>query len=769
MEPAQPNPSQTALQTPSPDQGVVRPTSGEPVTPGTKKPLPKKIFIIGGAIFLFIIVIVFALVFGNSGKKQSDISTNPTPSKSETGLEQVKTTPAAPDANNPQQMMVYGAWTGQTTVVKGVDLGSSNSLLIATLPLEVKKISILSSQNLLYIDQVDTQDHGKRITIYNIKSKTSSLSIPASAGYGIDDYVLSPDKKYIAIWEVQFAQGSQVLQGGRSRVYAVDLSRPTVKNLLYDEAINTTVPVHYPRAILNNGTVFADTFMANDPSGGTGWAYGMSIVDFDGTNKRDIESMKRGTYGTQPSLSPDGKYILFAGYDGSKGDGNIQNSGYRQAILTPNTIDVLNTQSLKRFTLPNLPNTNIYSSVGWEVATGKIIYTQLSSDSQKTGLYSYDLGQQTPTEIVIPSEANANYGYLSQLNETKALIGSQDLSPSNLGNLGETYAYAYTQLALLDRPSSKVSYVSIQDAFAQYITLLPSNYFQSVLGVTTMAQALPQPTFVDMYSNQNDEKENLQLYTFFLKSDLATKRLVQQSTPIASTPAILKQNKNSPTCEQLAETQCQATGMSTGTEAYEDCVKTNKNINKGTAKAEGRCHDSPLYLYGEPGKTVRVTIQTPIYNALPASSGEYAITLGKNGEMNIADKTYHSIAYDYQSNLKRITPPAKGIVGAKKDVEKVLRQYAQKLGLNEKETTDLVQAGKKKITSQYAFISFFTHEQSQQILPILFSPKPDNYLNVVFYFKLYDTKPSFTPAAPTFPEPVKRSGFTAIEVSEIVE
>jgi hypothetical protein len=745
-----------------------------------KKPFSKKLLLIGGGIFLVILIIVLGIVFGEVSNKdsdkakQTDITQVPTQA-----IDQIKTTPAAPDAQNPSQIMLYGAWTGQTSVVKAVDLGSSTSFLVATLPLEIKKVSVLSSQNLIFIDQIDTRDHGKRITVYNIKDKTSSFSIPAANGYVIDDYVLSPDKKYLAIWEIQFASNSQVLLGGKSRVYAVDLSRPTVKNLLYDEQSSLKLPVHYPRAILNDGTVFADTFMPNDPNGGAGWAYGMSVVDFDGANKRDIEFMKAGTYGTQPSLSPDGKYLLFAGYDGAKGDGNTLNNGYRQALLTPNTVDLLNTQTLKRFTLPNLDNTNTYSAVSWEVQTGNVIMTTLSAEAGTSGVYSYNLAKQTAKKINIPAQGTTQYGYVSQLNESKALIGAQDTSASNLGNLGENYSYAFTQIALLDMPSQKVSFVSLQDAFAQYITLLPSNYFQTVLGVKTIAQAVPQPTFVDMYSNQNQEKENLQLYTFFLKAELSPQRLKQQSTPVQNLPTTptnitippnFKQNKNSPTCEQLAEQQCAATGVSRSNEdVFEDCVRTNKFDNMTGAKFEGKCHDSPLYLYGKAGTSVRVKIQTPIYNALPASAGEYAITLGNDGDMHINDKTYKSIAYDYQSNAQRITQPTRGTVAAKAEVESVLRDYAGKIGLNTKETNDLVAAGKKKVSKSYAFISFFNQDQSEHILPISFSPKPDNYLNVVFYFKLYDEKPIYTPAAPIFQEPFKRGGFTAVEVSEIVE
>ncbi len=479
MDPAQPNPNQPLQQPQQPPQSEqaatpVAPT--QPPAPDATKPFPKKLALIagGGALILLIII---AVIFGLSGRKSSNGTVMPTPTKAQSGGE-VKATPVTRDPDDPQKMMIYGTWTGQTTVVRGVDIGSSESLNIATLPLEVKKISVLSSQNLMYIDQVDTKELGRRITIYNLKTKTSSQSIPASSGYGIEDYALSPDKKYITIWEVQFGSTTQSLLGGKSRIYAIDLSRPTVKNILYDETVSTTIPIHYPIGILNNGTVFADTLIPSGTNGSKDWAYGMSVVDFDGTNKRDIESMKKGTYGTQPALSPDGKYLLFAGYDGSKGN----DPAGRQAIMTPNTIDVLNTESLKRFTLPNLSSTNTYPTVSWESQTGRIFFAQFSLDTQKTNSFSYDLGKQKPTEIVIPIEGDSRYGYVEQLNDAKALIGAQDLDPSNLGNLGNAPAYAYTQLALLDVQTSKVNFVSVQDAFVQYITVLPTTYFKSTLG-----------------------------------------------------------------------------------------------------------------------------------------------------------------------------------------------------------------------------------------------------------------------------------------------
>ena len=56
------------------------------------------------------------------------------------------------------------------------------------------------------------------------------------------------------------------LRGGESHVDIVDLTQPTLVNQLYDETPTLTVPIHYPRAVLNDGTVFTDEMIPNDPS-----------------------------------------------------------------------------------------------------------------------------------------------------------------------------------------------------------------------------------------------------------------------------------------------------------------------------------------------------------------------------------------------------------------------------------------------------------------------------------------------------------------------
>jgi hypothetical protein len=672
---------------------------------------------------------------------------------------------ASPIAPN---TLVYGTWTNGSSEITAADLSSRKSTSIASLPVAIKKVTVLSPESLLYIDETNTRDHGKQLKVFDIKNKKEKTSIPAASGFGIDDYVVSPNKRYVAIWEVAFANGSEILQGGRSQVYVVDLTNPTQKRLLYNEVAGSDTPIHYPRAVLNDGKVFTDKFIPNDENSGMGWAYGMSVVDFNGNNNKDIDSMAHGTYGTQPFLSPDGKSLVFAGYDGTLGDGKAIRGVVRQALLTPNTVELLDTTTLERTRLENLPNNNIYSSVFWDNLSGNILITLLSKTENQSGLFTYSLSTKALKKITLPDDPQNPYSFIGNATSTISLVGKADDSRASLGNLGEEYAASLTSLFAQDSTTGDLYNIRLNDSLIQYITLLPANYFQNVLGIAHAQggnPADPNVTIIDLYSDKPTE-ENLQLKTFLMKPELAPVREKQQSTPERRLPNLPK----TISCRDLATEQCLAQGHKEDSPGFRSCHQKAWDANRATkGTPEAICNKSPLYLYGRPGERISVKVQTQVYNDNPSYKGGYNITLQENGKMQVNGQNYTAINYDYRSNLRRITPPTKGTIVNKEGVEEILREYGKKLGLNEKETSDLVASGKRKITSPYAFISFFDHSTSHSILPLSFMPQPDNYLNVVFYFKLLETRPNYSPIPPTFGAQVSRNGLTAIEVSEIVE
>ena len=634
--------------------------------------------------------------------------------------------------------IVYGVWDGKGSEIRTFDLNNEKQTLLAKLPINIKKVTVLSSDQLLYINDTNEQDNGKEIAIYSISTKKSTSLLKATDGFGIDDYVLSPNKTYISLWEVAQNKDSGALVDGRSRVYSASISNGQIKYLIYDEAALPGSPVHYPRAILNDGTIFTDKFVPND---GAGWSYGMSKSDLTGSAKQDITSMQNGTYSTQPLLSPDSRYLAFAGYDGSFGVGTSVVNGFRQAVITPNTVELLDTQTLTRLRLPKITASDIYSSIEWADANN-LVFTVISKTPTANGSYSYNLGSQNLTML---NSANA---IADAMSSSLLLTGVQDTSDSTLGNLGESYESLFTSFSVLDNATRKETVLPITGRMMQYITSTPSNYFTASL------------------TDEEKSRQNLQILAFYLKPSLEPQRTEQQSSR-AGLPKCREYTTQQ--CNSLLGTSYQAPDRNktdpSWSEEFQACFATQKKKNNVGGAV---CSDSPLFLYGPQGTKIDVTIHTPVFNSTPEYKNGYNVTLGKNGSMQINGYEYNKIAYDYKSALRLIRPPQTGEIVKTENLNATLNDMAQKLGLNTNETQSLIEYG-STIDSPFVFVSFFDQKTSQAILPITFFPKPDTYYNFVFYFKELYSAPQFSVQPIVYPEKIVKRGVSAIEVSAIFD
>src|SRR6185437_6280451 len=106
----------------------------------------KKFLLIVGVILFFLIVIpIFALL--SSSKKSTTTTNQQSPSVTPTQhtgdfKKPVQPTPGPKQAS---QTLIYGTWTSQTSVIRAVDTATATTATIATLPLTVKKVSVLSN------------------------------------------------------------------------------------------------------------------------------------------------------------------------------------------------------------------------------------------------------------------------------------------------------------------------------------------------------------------------------------------------------------------------------------------------------------------------------------------------------------------------------------------------------------------------------------------------------------------------------------------------
>ncbi|MCL5438960.1 MAG: hypothetical protein M1268_03150 [Patescibacteria group bacterium] len=103
------------------------------------------------AVIIVILVLLagavsYALI-GSSKKSTSDNQKiTPTPN----------TTAFSPISNN---TIVYGNWADNSSLIKAFDLSTGKKYLLATLPINIKKVTVLSPNQLLYINKTDDKDH----------------------------------------------------------------------------------------------------------------------------------------------------------------------------------------------------------------------------------------------------------------------------------------------------------------------------------------------------------------------------------------------------------------------------------------------------------------------------------------------------------------------------------------------------------------------------------------------------------------------------------
>ncbi len=471
--------------------------------------------------------------------------------------------------------IVYGTWTANSSAIIAYDLSTGWEGVIANLPVNIKKVTVSSPTTIIYINKTDNRDHGKEIVQYNLLTQQRNVIYKATDSFGIDDYVVSPDFKRIAVWEVQVNEQSGTLLNGRSRVYSTIVGE-TGKNIIYDETVILANPIRYPLAILNDGTIFSDKFLPND---GAGWAYGMSVSNFIGTEKSDISSMQNGTYGTKPVLSPDGKYLAFSGYDGGRGMGTAEIDGFRRALLNSNTVELLDVDTLERKKLPNLSSSNFYSAVSWNSDSENLLVSSNNRDPNQTGTFNYNLATNT-LQLNSPDISPVQeYIILQQLSPELWLVGTKNPSSTALGNLGDVYDSPFSSLSVYNTQTKEVTLLETASELIQYISVLPATSFGS---------------FQLLLEETPPSQEVIPLKTFNVKSDLATIREKQQTNrntlsvnPETGETTMLEDN-NLPRCEEFSIAQItQICGNTPNTQvgstqvSYQKCseniIKTNRS------------------------------------------------------------------------------------------------------------------------------------------------------------------------------------------------
>lgn len=632
------------------------------------------------------------------------------------------------------EMILYGYLRGNETIIEGFNLLNASTYEVATIPNGVKNISSISESELLFISNVDEGDLGDSLSTYSLSSKNLSSIYTPPDDFRIDLYTISPSKNLVAVWQVALDQQSGTLDGGKSQVVVIELlngqsTSPPV--ILLDEKPNSS-PISFPVAITDDGNVFVDKFLPN--SGISGWQKGLSAINYKTLQSRDIPSAIDGSYSSQPILSPDQKTIAFVGYDGSKGDGKKVSSGVKLAQATSNTINLVNTQTLEN-TVAVISENLFFDNLNYSQDGNKLFYTSYEKGGKKLNNYSL------LTQAVESSEylKDPSMGILGATNES-AIIGLPIKDAISIGSLGKIYAPSIQEFTNYKISGNISTILPVLQQRVQFIELLPSRYLKNLATI------------------DDNNRLNLQLDTFTIRPQLVEKRTSQ----IVKNPATTPPDKFSgtPDCddpkwyytdEQIAKNDLTMVG----------------DYNAYT-RWHNSCLGSPLYVYGQKGQTIEISINTRTYNSVPFFNSSLKIEVGDNDTMIVEGKPYDKISYDYIGS-KPYKRPSTGRIIERERLAQNIIDIGEKLGLTKKEIDDLIDEMPQPKTDKI-FVSFLSQHESKQILPLIFNIKPDTYINYIFYIEeLNSNSMKIATNDLNFPKIPERKGLTVVETSFIAE
>lgn len=649
--------------------------------------------------------------------------------------------------------IIYGYWTSESSIIESTDLSTGITSTLSVLPSNIKHINIPFPNLLYYIAETNLSDYGTKIIQKNIAESFDKEIISADSGFGIDDYRISPNGNFIAVWMVELSPDATQLLGGKSRVYTVDVNTNS-KNLIYDEVFGPQTSVNYPIGITNSGQIFTDKFLSNS---GAGWAYGMSVSNVDGSTKTEIDSMDNGTYGSQPVMG-DGESMAFAGYSGT--DGLTQEDGFRKALVNADTFEIFDITTMTRKKIDTGLDSAIYSGISWDGINKKYFVSAIHKDSTGsvvTSQYTYSPVTQTLSKLEIPSPTvTASNLVLGTLEDGSYLVANKLNEQSSMGNLGKAYSQQMNMLNIFDPSSTEMTRINISQEPFQLIDIKMGDYFTGLIENGSL----------------NTSSKQLQLQTFVFKPTLAPVRERQQSErPVPVNPPPVD-SPTVPECREIGYPQCNnLLGKDypvdkdigdIGDDAFSECIWAKQ----AAGEASGTCMDSPLYLYGTKGKNVTVGIGASISNPnIEIQNNQFNAELDGKGNISVENSIVPSIEFDYVSRVNKIEAPEQGYLVKNLVLEDKLVEISNKFTFNEKETLDLINFA-KGINSPYVYVSFFDDKTSRQILPLYFHPEPDIYRNIVFYFEKRNSSEKI-PQEPLI-LPISRKGFTAIEISYIL-
>lgn len=671
-------------------------------------------------LLFFLIVILFlagGIVLSSNRNPNNENDTNV--------RTQINVTPTNTPEATGKAYVIYANTIQNGTQILAQNNNTADPKILALLPGDIKHVNITPSGDMIYIAQVNKQDHGKRIEIYKAKTKKTETLAEHTEDFGIDDVLVSPDGSTIAWWEVNLKGGA--LLGGQSKVFVQKINSDSQNPILItDETSTRTTPIHYPLFFDYLGRLYLDSFIPNQ---GDGFYLGMSVYNpaLNSTALTPVPGMGVGSYTSDPELSPTGDRIVYVASDKTQ---------ITEALSNPNQIGVLDLRSYTKSTVLDGGTLRMFMNPKWTDDGQKIVYQAYTifspTESQYDGILVLDLLTNTETTLAIENTEKNTI-----LLGTKNNVVLWGEGSTEIGNLGRKYSQILSSVYETDLTTDAT------------VNILAEPYIQYIASATSIGNVVGKLTFMD----------TLQLASFVPKV-VAKERKIQQNeptpTPRPTGPTTTPYPTRDPsTPAPLCREVCNIDDLRYNPAAWIKCAVAAK------------CYDSPLYLY--PEKTQEITIQVKdaqVFSEVPKSkNGVWTVTADPNGTMSVDGKKYDKISYGYFG--KNVPPPKDGVIVEEKKLKENLTEIGTKLGLNSRELTDFTSFWISNLPkSPYYFLSFYSKDESEKIVSYTFDPPPDTFLQIIMYFKPIKKPVSVNP--PKYPQ-VSRTGSVYVDWSGIID
>lgn len=210
------------------------------------------------------------------------------------------------------------------------------------------------------------------------------------------------------------------------------------------------------------------------------------------------------------------------------------------------------------------------------------------------------------------------------------------------------------------------------------------------------------------------------------------------------------------------------------TKASDCCPGSGGQANWPDNRVPYWCDAKPvIYLY--PTKPTNVSVKVTVPGKITVSIPKYEENVGwkdvlayPDGTLTYQGKNYSELFYE--TVQERTPPPTSGWIVKRDDLKSKLTEITSLLGLNSKEQNEFLNYWLPRLNSlkkPYVFVSFFDPLIKDSVDKVDITPKPDNFIQFIMYFKGLDRNQEVK--SPTYPLIPQRTGFTAVEWGGILD